>query len=65
LKKCEQDLLNPAFAAMNISDIALRCGIESFAHFSHRFKAAFQMSARELRRQHQGGHGQIGKILSV
>jgi len=53
LKKCERDLSDPTFAAMNISDIALRGGFQDFAHFSHRFKAASGMSAREFRHQHQ------------
>lgn len=49
LEKCRSDLSDPMLAAMNVSEIALRGGFQDFAHFCHRFKEAYGISAREFR----------------
>lgn len=48
-EKSRQDLCNPALASQGIGSIALTCGFSDFAHFSHRFKAAYGMSPRQFR----------------
>lgn len=45
-------LRNPQFARHTISELALRWGFGSLAHFSHRFRRQFGCSPRDYRRQH-------------
>jgi AraC-like DNA-binding protein len=49
LQKARRDLSDPLMAAASISDIAMRAGFQSFAHFSRRFRAACGLSPREFR----------------
>jgi len=51
LEKCRHELSDPLFAGRSISQIAFGWGFSDFSHFSHRFKAAFSMSASEFRRE--------------
>jgi AraC-like DNA-binding protein len=52
LEKSRLDLSDPALAAQTIGTIALASGFSDFAHFSHRFAAAYGMSPRAFRAQH-------------
>lgn len=49
MEMSRRELADPAGGARNIADIALACGFADFAHFSHRFAAAYGMSPREFR----------------
>lgn len=51
LEKCRCDLGDASLDGLSVGDIALRAGFQDFAHFSHRFKAAFGISAREYRHE--------------
>jgi AraC-like DNA-binding protein len=49
LKRCREDLLNPAFVHRSITDIAYSWGFNSSNHFSRCFKGEFGVSPRSLR----------------
>ncbi len=49
LKRCREDLLNPAFVHRSITDIAYSWGFNSSNHFSRCFKDEFGVSPRSLR----------------
>ena len=49
LQKARRELTDPLMAAVSISEIAMRAGFQSFAHFSRRFRAACGLSPREFR----------------
>ena len=49
LKRCREDLLNPAFVHRSITDIAYSWGFNSSNHFSRCFKEEFGASPRSLR----------------
>lgn len=49
LKRCAQDLREPALASRQISEIAYRWGFTDMAYFSRVFRAKFAMPPREYR----------------
>lgn len=51
LQHCARDLREPALAGARVSEIAYRWGFNDIAHFSRVFKARYEMSAREYRRE--------------
>jgi AraC-like DNA-binding protein len=51
LKACREDLLDPAKAAMRISEIAFARGFNDPAHFSRSFRDKFGISPSDLRRK--------------
>lgn len=51
LERCREELLDPIFAAQQISTIANRWGISDPTHFSRAFRAHFGQSPREIRAQ--------------
>lgn len=51
LKAAREDLLNPALADLNITDIAYRRGFNDSAHFSRTFKSRFNISPSQLRKK--------------
>ena len=53
LERARDMLSDPASAATSISEVAFACGFRDSAHFSHRFRARFEVSPREWR-QGQG-----------
>jgi AraC-like DNA-binding protein len=55
LEHCRVDLLDPRLAAMPVSDIAARWGLNDPSNFSRLFKSAFGASPREFRKQ-AGSH---------
>jgi AraC family transcriptional activator of tynA and feaB len=50
LERCREDLLDPACAALSVSDVALRWGFNDLSHFSRVFRSRFGASPRECRR---------------
>jgi AraC-like DNA-binding protein len=51
LDKAARDLADPLLTKVSISEIAFRAGFSDAAHFSRRFRAAFDLSPREYRRR--------------
>ncbi|PRX32882.1 AraC family transcriptional regulator [Paraburkholderia sp. BL18I3N2] len=49
LERCAEDLANPMYAVMRVSDIALRWGFNDMSHFSRVFRERFAMSPRAWR----------------
>jgi AraC-like DNA-binding protein len=49
LKRCREDLLNPAFVRRSITDIAYSWGFNNSNHFSRCFKEAFGVSPKHMR----------------
>jgi AraC-like DNA-binding protein len=52
LKRCREDLLNPAYVRRSITDIAYSWGFNNSNHFSRCFREAFGVSPRHLRAEH-------------
>jgi AraC-like DNA-binding protein len=52
LRRCKRDLANPRMSERRISDIAFSWGFGDMAHFSHMFRKAESMSARDYREKH-------------
>jgi AraC-like DNA-binding protein len=50
LERCRRDLLDPNCRALSVSQIAYRWGFNDSAHFSRIFKAAYEVSPRDLRK---------------
>lgn len=51
LQRARRLLRDPASASASISDVAFACGFSSSAHFSHRFRARFDVSPRQWRHE--------------
>ena len=51
LEHCKRDLVDPAYTARHVSDIAFAWGFNDLAHFSRVFKDRFGASPREWREQ--------------
>jgi AraC-like DNA-binding protein len=51
LEMARRDLSDPLLANVSINEIAFRSGFSDPAHFSRRFRAAFETSPREFRRR--------------
>jgi AraC-like DNA-binding protein len=51
LKRCREDLLNPAYVRRSITEIAYSWGFNNSNHFSRCFKEAFGVSPRHLRNE--------------
>lgn len=49
LERCSEELANPHFSILRVSDIALRWGFNDMSHFSRAFKERFNVSPREWR----------------
>ena len=49
LERCREDLADPRFAALPVTEIAFRWGFSNSSHFSRSFKAAFGCTARDFR----------------
>lgn len=49
LDALSKELVDPRFAALSISEIALKYGFENFQHFSNMFRSNFGVSPREYR----------------
>ncbi|MEX6633786.1 helix-turn-helix domain-containing protein [Hyphococcus lacteus] len=50
LERCKDDLQNPAFDNLSITQICFRWGFSSSAHFSRAFRDQFGVSPREFRK---------------
>lgn len=50
LERCREDLLNPAYDNLSITEICFRWGFSSSAHFSRAFRDEFGVSPREFRK---------------
>nr|WP_237437709.1 helix-turn-helix domain-containing protein [Altericroceibacterium endophyticum] len=51
LDRARADLVSPLHAQLTISEIAFRWGFNQSAHFSRAFRARFEESPREVRKQ--------------
>ncbi|NUS42726.1 MAG: helix-turn-helix domain-containing protein, partial [Mycobacteriaceae bacterium] len=54
MQRCQDDLCNPAFAAVPVSAIGARWGMPDAAHFSRAFSAHFDCPPAAYRRRHLG-----------
>ncbi|MFD2299768.1 helix-turn-helix domain-containing protein [Paracidovorax citrulli] len=56
LRACKQALSDPAFARLQISEIAYRWGFNSMSHFCRTFKEKYGSSPGEVRREAAGAY---------
>lgn len=51
LEECTRLLIDPAFSHLTITEIAFRSGFDNLSTFNRRFRAHYEMTPRDMRRQ--------------
>jgi AraC-like DNA-binding protein len=49
LERCREELLDPAYDTLSITQIAFRWGFNDAAHFSKKFREAYSQTPRSVR----------------